>query len=111
MDSDGVTPIVRVKLGGFRGGVATLFAEDFDRLVSQGYCRLGWFQGNTSSGIYVTCRREGETLYLSRLVANAIKGDRISYRDGDRLNLRRSNLIFVKSWRETGKKLVPISAS
>lgn len=81
---------------------ATLYAEDFQRLTAAGFSSC-WSLADVGYGVrYVlvcvrtlTPGRKGRrSLTVARLVAEAGKGQRVRYADGDRLNLRRENLVL-----------------
>lgn len=80
---------------------ATLYAEDFQRLRDAGWSPH-WSLTNTGGRFaYVLAHARNtmnrpRSITLARLVAQAAKGQRITYADGDRTNLRRDNLLIVK---------------
>jgi hypothetical protein len=80
---------------------ATLYAEDFRHLMDAGWSRH-WALTNTGGRFeYVLAYARGpmnnpRTITLARLIAQAAKGQRVTYADGDRTNLRRDNLVIVK---------------
>jgi len=104
-DPDG-TPCVRVPLSNGRDH-AELLADDYAALIARGV--TGNWQHNIPNRIsrdgrrsYVQCyvprrtpSRKGNrwtALTVARLILDAPKGRRVRYRDGNTLNLRRSNL-------------------
>ncbi|MHB1058063.1 MAG: hypothetical protein ACYC0F_09300 [Rhodanobacter sp.] len=80
---------------------ATLYAEDFQRLMDAGWPPY-WSLTNTGGRFdYVLAYARSpmnrpRSITLARLIAQAAKGQRITYADGDRTNLRRDNLLIVK---------------
>lgn len=80
---------------------ATLYAEDFRQLMVEGWSRH-WTLANTGGRFeYVLANVRGpmnnpRTVPVARLIAQAAKGRRVTYIDGDRTNLRRDNLRIVK---------------
>lgn len=80
---------------------ATLYAEDFQRWLAAGF-PLFWSFVNTGGRFqYVLANvrspsNSARTVPVARWIADAGKGQRVSYADGDRLNLRRDNLVVVK---------------
>jgi hypothetical protein len=80
---------------------ATLYAEDYAWLMSEGWSPF-WSLTNTGGRYdYVLANARGprdnpRTVTLARLIAQAAKGQRVTYADGDRTNLRRDNLVIVK---------------
>lgn len=107
-DPDGA-PIVRVPLAKGRG-VAVLDAEDFDSLATLGFSTK-WVLNEDGHGRgYVRCNhpaREatGGLLSVARLVMEAPPGMVARYRDGDRTNLRRSNLYLEEGRGARGREL------
>lgn len=80
---------------------ATLYAEDFQRLMDAGWSPH-WSLTNTGWRFaYVLAHacnpmNRSRSITLARLIAQAAKGQRVTYADGDRTNLRRDNLRIVK---------------
>lgn len=78
---------------------ATLYAEDYRRLMA-GEWSPCWQLTNVGWKFpYVLVRAlnpkgKHRTLTVARLVAQVGKGQRVSYADGNRLNLRRDNLLI-----------------
>lgn len=76
---------------------ATLYAEDYERMVADGYSAR-WAIASTGGHhkyVLVNARSPGNgkrSLTVARLVAQAGRGQIVGYADGDRLNLRRDNL-------------------
>lgn len=104
-DPDG-TPCVRIPLSDGRN-FAELYADDYQALLERGI--TGNWQHNVPNRIsrrshrsYVQCHvplngraRSGgrmTAVTVARLIANAPKGRKVYYRDGNTLNLRRDNL-------------------
>ncbi len=93
-DADG-NAIVLVPLAN-HASPAKLFADDFDRLMTDGYSDQ-WTL-NTAKGGYSYVRVANSQVAgclesVARLVTNAGRGQVVRYRDGNRLNLRQDNLI------------------
>jgi|GEM_PF-3228268 len=80
---------------------AVLYAEDYHRILDAGWSRY-WSHTNTGGRFrQVLVNAAGpqgrpRSLTVARLVAEAPKGYRVEYIDGDRCNLRRDNLRLVK---------------
>lgn len=78
---------------------ATLYAEDYQRWLAAGFSPY-WSLCDVGYGIqYVlasarTAGNKHRSLTVARWIADAGKGQRVRYADGDRLNLRRENLVF-----------------
>lgn len=88
-------PIVLVKLAdGIR--VAKLFKDDYERLKSKGLHRP-WLWNETGQGTgYVRLaayRFPGRLETVARLIMRRWMGSVIKYKNGDHLDLRRTNLI------------------
>ncbi|MFK2904839.1 hypothetical protein ISP17_12820 [Dyella ginsengisoli] len=80
---------------------ATLYAEDYERVLAQGFSPYWAIASTGGRHRYVLVQARspsniGRSLTVARLVAQAGKGQRVGYADGDRLNLRRENLVLVK---------------
>lgn len=79
----------------------TLYAEDYDRLITDGWSRH-WALTNTGGRFeFVLVNGRGphdrtRTVTVARLIARCGKGQRTHYADGDRTNLRRDNLTVSK---------------
>lgn len=117
--------LVRVPLAK-DAGFATVDADDYDRLIAQGLPSQWSFNRNAKTGPgYVKAAVSRDN---SRVIARAIVGagskQQVSYRDRDRLNLRRENLRVtfggrgrydvcsqleraqkIAAWREGGKSV------
>jgi hypothetical protein len=94
---------VRVQLAS-RAGYAVLDAEDFDRLRASGITD-NWYLNGTgrtaSKRAYVKCMTPCDSRVLARLIVEAPPHHQVRYRDSDRLNLRRSNLLLTRGGRAT----------
>lgn len=80
---------------------ATLHAEDYERVLAQGFSPYWAIASTGGRHRYVLVQARspsnvGRSLTVARLVAQAGKGQRVGYADGDRLNLRRENLVLIK---------------
>ena len=76
---------------------ATLYAEDYQRLMDAGFSPSWQYTRNKSGSAYVTvgaCTHKGVDCLVpfSRLVAMAEAGQMVRYRDGNPLNMRAANL-------------------
>lgn len=85
---------------------ATLYADDYRRIIN-GEWSPCWQLTNVGWKFpYVLVRAlnhkgNNRTLTVARLVAEVGKGQRVSYVDGDRLNLRRDNLLIHRGHART----------
>lgn len=90
--------VVRVELANMRGTFVTLDEPDFDRIVDSGIAPR-WVLNEAFPGFYyVRCYQPdvaGKLGLVARHVLEAGRGQVVKYRDGDRLNLRRSNLYLT----------------
>lgn len=79
------------------GQFAILFAQDLERLIAN-RVPLNWYvnlDGKRTYG-HVKVAIVGDNVRtVARLIAGAGKGEQVHYRDGNRLNLCRSNLVVV----------------
>jgi hypothetical protein len=96
--------IADVPLPGAQGLRVTLDAADFDRLMDIGMSPA-WF---TNGGGYVRAEAPASfgvpnLVQVARVIMEPPPGCIVKYRDGDRLNLRRSNLLVVEASRTTAK--------
>lgn len=91
--------VVLVPIGSFkdkRSGnqrYATIYQSDYNLLIRLG-ANFNWFI--TSSGTVGFHSPGGHLFRIARLIANAGEGEKVTYIDGDNLNLRRTNLRLVK---------------
>lgn len=101
LDADGYC-CARVPLAK-AGMYAVLFAGDVARLEANGV-PLNWFfnlNGQRTFG-HVKVAVPGDNVRaVARLITGAGKGQQVHYRDGNRLNLRRGNLVVVEGGRAT----------
>jgi len=80
---------------------ATMYAEDFQRWLAAGFSAFWSFTSTGGRFQYVLANTRSpsnstRTVPVARWIADAQKGQRVRYADGDRLNLRRENLTAVK---------------
>lgn len=66
---------------------------EFERLLSLGVTDQWRTVDNDGASRHVVCNWRGRDVSVSRLIVGALPGRRVSYRDGNRFNLRRSNLV------------------
>lgn len=94
---------------------ATLYAEDYQRLIAAGFSSC-WSLTDVGRGLrYVLCsartltpgRKGRRSMTVARLVAEAGRGQQVRYLDGNRLNLRRENLAFEQGPARVGAAAVP----
>lgn len=86
--------IVKVPLGGKpEGRYATLYKEDYQSLAKLGVRFDNWFV----NGPHLVMFRSpgGYMLSVARMILECDRGQRVSYKDGNGLNLRRDNLRMV----------------
>lgn len=80
---------------------ATMYAEDLAQVLAAGWSPH-WSLANTGGRfryVLVYARNpkgRGRSLTVARLIAGVGKGQLVKYADGDRLNLRRENLLVQK---------------
>lgn len=80
--------------------VATIDRADFERLMADGWS-ANWYLNSAGEYRYVNVadpKHKGDNTPVARLIANTPRGRTTQYRDGDRLNLRRSNLAMTKGF-------------
>lgn len=85
------------------GMYAILFAGDLARLEANGI-PLNWFfnlNGRRTFGHVKVAIPDDNVRAVARLITGAGKGQQVHYRDGNRLNLRRGNLVVVEGGRAT----------
>lgn len=82
---------------------AKLFVEDYEALIKAGYTDK-WVLNDSGNGYcYVRCsatKQLGNTETIARLILGLPRGFQVKYRDHDRLNLRRDNLVLAKRHRK-----------
>ena len=80
------------------GQVATLYAEDLALLLEAGLPQNWSINFNCRGGIgYVRAKVPGDnTRTVARLIRGAAAGQQVAYRDGNRLNLCRHNLVLIE---------------
>lgn len=81
---------------------AKLLASDYRRIVGDGFTDQWTLNSNGQGNAYVRCGTadvRGQLATVARLVLEPPHGYRVTYRDGDRLNLRRDNLKLAKGAR------------
>jgi hypothetical protein len=94
-DADG-QHIVHVQLAN-TSQRATLYAEDYQRLIDAGFSRFWQYTEDGRGGAYVTLsayNRDGHNrvVPVARLLVDAGHGERVRCNDGNTLNLRTGNL-------------------
>lgn len=100
--NDGFTAFVTLATG----EVAMIDREDYERFVQEGVS-LNWCKTTDRRGngpyVQVWHKRFKNIVTVSRLIMRAGKGEVISFRNGDRLDLRKSNLKTDNgpAWRRT----------
>lgn len=91
--------IVRVPLCNSKHA-ARILAVDFDRLRTTGVSDQ-WTLNGVGEYQYVRCpvsENVGDLDTVARLILHAPPGRIVKYRDGNRLNLRRDNLVLVPGY-------------
>jgi hypothetical protein len=80
-------------------GVATLYAEDYGRLMAAGISPFWYLSGNGSGNAYVHYSEPltGSDLTVARAILGAGAGQAVKHFDGETTNLRRSNLYIAKA--------------
>jgi hypothetical protein len=93
---------------------AILDADDFDRIVREGYSCL-WYLNAASKSSPLRYLRVAVPYYGKRMVSHLVtppmRGQHVLYRDGNSLNLRRSNLAFGHRGRTKGDLRIAAMAS
>ena len=85
--------IVLVPLGEHQG-TATLYQEDWRRLIDAGY-RGSWFLDSNGTGSqYVKLMHRGRNRRVARLLMDEPSNRVVRYRDRDPTNLRMENLVL-----------------
>jgi hypothetical protein len=84
---------------------ATLYAEDYQRLMAAGFSTHWQYTEDGRGGAYVTLSAYTSTghnrlIPVARLITNAGHGERVRASDGNTLNLRSDNLAFYagRAW-------------
>ncbi|HFF6212255.1 MULTISPECIES: hypothetical protein [Stenotrophomonas] len=77
-------------------GTASLYAEDYRRIIADGYHPDWCVTVGANATPYVATRGGRRTTIAARLVACAMPGNRVRYVDGDRFNLRWNNLLVTE---------------
>jgi len=95
-------PIVRVQLARLPGIFATVDADDYDSWVAAGLS-TNWYLNASGSGsssrlMFSLTTAAGSMAGVARYLLRAGAGERVRYLDGDRLNLRRSNLGLTQGY-------------
>ena len=100
VDEDGC-PVVRVELTNFRGVFAIVEAADFDRLVELGTSTHWLLNRNSANATYVKTYKPavaGSMAQVAREIVGAGRGGVVRYANGDRLDLRRRNLVVADGY-------------
>ncbi len=92
IDTDG-TPIALIPLA--TGGSATIDATDLDQLLRQGLTPNWTLNDNGSGWGYVRAKSPDNLVSIAREIMRPRAGDCVKYRNGNRRDLRRSNLYVV----------------
>jgi len=87
---------------------AKLFPEDLELLSSSGLGMAWTFNpaGNGTPYVRAYANVHGKLVTVARLILGVGRGRRVQYRDGDRLNLRRDNLVATQGYAK-GKTVIP----
>lgn len=95
------SPVVRVEMSNAPGVFAVVDRDDYDALAAAGF-PTRWFINSTGNGYWYVRFSPGRFAGKLETVARTILGPRrgrvVKYRDGDRLNLRRSNLYYAQGF-------------
>jgi hypothetical protein len=99
MKSNHITPatdpdgraVIGVRLSNAPDKTAWLYREDYERITAEHPGSWSLVDARAAKS-YVRVRKDDYSVYIARLVAHAFERTAISYKDGDMLNLRSSNL-------------------
>jgi hypothetical protein len=86
---------VRVPLSPVGSGTATVYRDDFERLLRMGVARRWFLVRNGKGQSYVRAylrRATGGQITVARAILDCGKGERVSYRGEDRTDLRRDKI-------------------
>lgn len=95
-DGDGVA-IARVPLA--NGTCAIVETADWEDLLSRGLTPHWTLNDDGKGRGYVRCQGGGNLVMVSRQITGARRGEIVGYRNGDRRDLRRSNLYVTRGGR------------
>lgn len=91
-DPNIIVIFVEHALVGQRGGIAIVDVTDFGELLVLAGKKQRWYLKGNDHGV-VTCQLgNGKDVCVARVIMRAGRGEMVEYKDGDPLNLRRSNL-------------------
>jgi len=86
------TAITRVPLSNRKGQYAKLNTEDYERLKALGVTTTWFINANGAGREYVRVDYRGNLSMVARLILSDPSRQMVTYLDGDRTNLCRSNL-------------------
>jgi hypothetical protein len=98
--NEGGRDLVRVELSNARGLFATLDADDYERFVAAGHS-TNWFLNGVGSSRYVRFNSPdvlGGIGTVARVITGTPHRHVVRYRNGDRLDLRRANLLLTQGF-------------
>ena len=102
--------ITRVPISNRPGQHIKIHTKDYERLMALGVSST-WFLNSNGSGCeYVRVEYLGNVSTVARLILGDPSRQMVTYLDGDRTNLCRSNLKLGKSGKKYGRKLAPLPA-
>ncbi|MBA4129894.1 MAG: hypothetical protein C0519_00560 [Hyphomicrobium sp.] len=82
--------VVYMPLGRNTGKAAILYRDDLDRLLVKKGINTRWYCNNDNYPLVVG--KQNKRIMIARLLMDAEPEQRVMYRDGNPLNLRRENL-------------------
>jgi len=102
--------ITRVPISNRKGQFAKVHTKDYERLKALGVSDKWLLNSNGSGREYVRVKYRGNLSTVARLILGDPSRQMVTYLDGDRTNLCRSNLKLGKSGKKYGRKLAPLTA-
>ncbi|CAM3746894.1 hypothetical protein [Litorimonas haliclonae] len=90
-------PVVKKEISNREGRFAIVDLKDFERLSAKGLTEKHWMaNSNGCSHLYVRVKIDGNNSQVARLIMNEPARQAIGYRNNNRLDMRRCNLVPQK---------------